>query len=77
MELSTRLSWPPTVEIGFRDLGPAVIDRRAHSIRGSAPDVSGGDAERSAKEQIQHIGDEHFSIDTGEPGEETLEAAPV
>lgn len=50
-------------EIGARELWPAVIDRRAHSIRLSAPDTSEGDAGRVAAEQIQRFRDEHFPVE--------------
>jgi hypothetical protein len=40
-------------EVDARELRPAVIDRRAHSIRLSVPDADEGDAHRIAAGQIQ------------------------
>ncbi len=50
-------------EVGVRNLWPAVIDRRAHSIRLSAPDTSEDDAGRLAAKQIQRFRDEHFPVE--------------
>lgn len=72
---SMLVAWKVMVEIGARMLWPAVIDRRAHSIQRSGPDVSEADAHRLATEQIQHFRDEHFPIDPEQPDEEPPEAA--
>ena len=50
-------------EVGARSLWPAVIDRRAHTIRLSAPDASHDDAHRVAAEQIQRFCDDHFPVE--------------
>ena len=60
---SILVAWTVMVEVDARKLWPAVIDRRAHSIRLSAPDVSDGDARRDAAEQIQLFRDEHFPVE--------------
>lgn len=52
------------IEVDARNLWPAVIDRRGHSIRLSAPDTSEGDTGRIAAEQIQRFRDEHFPVET-------------
>lgn len=62
-------------EVGARELWPAVIDRRAYSIRMSATDVSEGDARRVAAEQIQRFRDEHFPVDPEQFDDEPIEAA--
>lgn len=71
---SMLVAWKVMAEIGSRNLWPAVIGRRAHSIQRSASAVSDGDAHRLATEQIQHFRNEHFPIDPEEPGEEPPEA---
>ncbi len=50
-------------EVDSRSLWPAVIDRRAHTIRLSTPDASEDDARRNAAEQIQSFRDEHFPVE--------------
>lgn len=61
-------------EIGVRGLWPAVVDRRAHSIRLASPDIPDDAAHRLAVEQIDHFCDEHFPVepahtDDSHPGE--------
>ena len=62
-------------EVGARGLWLAVINRRAHSIRLSAPDESDDDVLRVAADQIQHFRDEHFPVEPEELDDDPLEAA--
>ncbi len=62
-------------EVDSRDLWPAVIDRRGHSIRQSAPDSSEGDARRVAAGQIQRFRDEHFPVEPEQFDDDPLKAA--
>lgn len=62
-------------EVAARNLWPAVIDRRAPSVRLSTPDASEDDARRVAAEQIQRFRDEHFPVEPERPNDDPLEAA--
>ncbi|WP_158252082.1 hypothetical protein [Cryobacterium sp. M25] len=61
-------------EVGARDLWPAVIERRAHSLRLSAPGADEDDMYRIAAEQIQCFRDDHFPVEP-EYGDDPTEAA--
>ena len=54
---------------------PAVIDRRAKSIRLSVPDADEGDTHRISAEQIRHFRDEHFPVEPEQFGDDPTEAA--
>lgn len=62
-------------EVGARELWSAVVDRRAHSIRLSAPDVDDGELHRIAAEQIQRFRDEHFPVEPEQFDNDPMEAA--
>jgi hypothetical protein len=62
-------------EVDSRNLWLAVIDRRAHSIRLSTPDVSEGDARRVAAEQIQRFREEHFPVEPEQSDDDPRDAA--
>lgn len=57
-------------EVGARELWPAVIDRRAHSIRLSTPNADDQAAHRLAAAQIDHFLDEHFPVEPEQVGED-------
>jgi hypothetical protein len=62
-------------EVDGRNLWPAVIERRAHSMRLSAPDASEDDARQVAAEQIQRFRDEHFPVEPEQFDDDPYEAA--
>jgi len=62
-------------EVDSRNLWPAVIDRRGHSIRLSTSDVTEGDARRAAAEQIQRFRDEHFPVEPEQFDDDPVKAA--
>ncbi|TFC19914.1 hypothetical protein [Cryobacterium sp. MDB2-10] len=62
-------------EVDARNLWPAVIDRRRHSIRLSAPDSADGDAQRIAAEQIRRFRHQNFPVEPENFDEDPHEAA--
>ena len=62
-------------EVDARSLWPAVVERRAHSMRLSASDASEDDARRVAAEQIQRFRDKHFPVEPEQFDDDPLEAA--
>ncbi len=62
-------------EVDARSLWPAVVERRARSMRLSAPDASEDDARRVAAEQIQRYRDEHFPVEPEQFDDDPLDAA--
>jgi len=62
-------------EVDARRLWPAVIDRRRHSIQLSTPDLSDGDAQRIATEQIRRFRNENFPVEPDRFDEDPLKAA--
>jgi hypothetical protein len=62
-------------EVDARNLWPAVIDRRARSIRLSASDASDAEVREVATEQIRCFRDEHFPVDPEQVGDDLPEAA--
>jgi hypothetical protein len=62
-------------EVGARSLWPAVVERRARSLRLSAPDTSHDDARQAAGEQIERFRSEHFPVEPEQFGEDPSDAA--
>ena len=62
-------------EVGVRELWPAVVDRRAQSIRLSAPDADEDDLNRIAAGQIRRFREDHFPVEPEQFGDDPTDAA--